>query len=50
MGLRRTKMDENDATSFHSHPCSFLSVFPLSVPIFVGVPHERVLTKRNENL
>ncbi len=21
MGLRRTKMDESDATSFHSYPC-----------------------------
>ncbi len=39
MGLWRTKMDENDATSFHSHPCSFLSVFPPSVAIFSGVPH-----------
>ena len=36
MGLRRTKMNENDATSFHSYPCSFLSVFPQSVAIFVG--------------
>ena len=27
MGLRRTKMNENDATTFHSYPCFFLSVF-----------------------
>ncbi len=39
MGLRHTKRDENNATSFHSHPCSFLFVFPVSVAIFVGVPH-----------
>ena len=39
MGQRRTKMNENDATTFHFYPCSFLSVFPLSVAIFVGVPH-----------
>ena len=38
MGLRRTKMDENNATIFHSYPCFFLSVFPLSVAIFTGVP------------
>ena len=37
MGLRRTKMNENDATIFHSYPCSFLSVFPLLVAIFAGV-------------
>ena len=36
MGLRRTKRNENNATIFHSYPCSFLSVFPLSVAIFVG--------------
>ncbi len=29
-----TKLDENDATIFHSHPCSFLSMFPLSVAVF----------------
>ena len=31
-----TKMNENNATIFHPHPCSFLSVFPPSVAIFVG--------------
>ena len=39
MGLRRTKMNENNATIFHSYPCSFPSVFPPSVAIFTGVPH-----------
>ena len=50
MGLRRTKMDENDATIFHSYPCFFISVFPSSVAIFVGVSYERPHTKRDENL
>ena len=27
MGLRRTKRNENNATIFHSYPCSFPSVF-----------------------
>ncbi len=36
MGLGRTKMNENGTTIFHSYPCSFLSVFPLSVAIFSG--------------
>ncbi len=31
-----TKLDENDATIFHSHPCSFLSMLPLSVAVFRG--------------
>ena len=39
MDLRHTKMNENNATIFHPHPCFFLSMFPLSVAIFVGVPH-----------
>jgi len=39
MGLGCTKMNENDVTTFHSYLCSFLSVFPLSVAIFAGVPH-----------
>jgi hypothetical protein len=42
-----TKMNENLSTDFRrltqivfiSYPCSFLSVFPSSVAIFVGVPH-----------
>ncbi len=37
MGLRRTKMDENNVTIFHSYPCFFLSVFSPSVAIFSGV-------------
>ncbi len=36
MSLRHTKMNENNATIFHSYPCFFLSVFPLSVAIFSG--------------
>ncbi len=40
MGTSFTKMNENNATIFHSYPCFFLSVFPLSVAIFAGVPHE----------
>ncbi len=36
MSLQRTKMDENNTTIFHSYPCFFLSVFPLSVAIFTG--------------
>ncbi len=40
MSLRHTKMNENNATIFHSYPCFFLSVFPLSVAIFSGVPHD----------
>ncbi len=39
MGLWRTKMDENDATIFHSYRCFFLSVSPLSVAIFAGEIH-----------
>ncbi|MEI2610359.1 MAG: hypothetical protein V9G20_17170 [Candidatus Promineifilaceae bacterium] len=27
MSLRHTKMNENNATIFHSYPCFFLSVF-----------------------
>ncbi len=50
MGLRHTKRDENNATIFHSYPCSFLSVFPLSVAIFVGVPMGLWHTKMDENL
>ncbi len=39
MSLRHTKMNENNATIFHSYPCFFLSVFPLSVAIFSGEKH-----------
>ena len=40
MDFGRTKMDENNATIFHSYPCFFLSVFSPSMAIFSGVPHE----------
>ncbi len=46
MSLQRTKMDENNTTIFHPHPCFFLSVFPLSVAIFTGVSHEQLLCPR----
>ncbi len=36
MSGTHTKMNENNATIFHSHPCFFLSVFLLSVAIFAG--------------
>ncbi len=42
MGGTHTKMNENNATIFHSYPCFFLSVFPPLVAIFAGETYDLI--------